>query len=327
MEPINDSVTMYVGQKEIKIRVTESEGKIFHPYVRSTELREVVDQEQEQGSEKVIESSESEMESSEELSDEEDVESCGESFVKDSSPEEHVKKSMIWSNDVFEAMRGEEECRMRNILENNNREIEKENIKTSEPTVDTISRIEIKSPNKDILNRIEIKSPNKENQDVGAQLNTSFEVDPKKADNIPESLIGVSDRLKELLSTSTPIKGKIKNAGTDNSRDEQENRETLDTTDGQAKADNQVQSSRKKEECKLFWEKRLTRSQTRKTRSEDKGEESISSGETSSNYLQGMEDSDQRILEVGTKCGIFKGNGRGRGRKSSAKKGEVTGKQ
>lgn len=64
----------------------------------------------------------------------------------------------------------------------------------------------------------------------------------------------------------------------------------------------------------------MTRIQTRKSRSKERSEYSISSVEISSNYLQGVEDSDQRIIEVGTKCGIYKGKGRVRGRGRVPKK-------
>ncbi|KAI3752872.1 hypothetical protein L2E82_24912 [Cichorium intybus] len=98
-------------------RVRELEEKIFHPFLRMEENREELGQEEEDGSGKLDNSSESEVESSENFSDEEDEESYGESFVKYSSPEEHAKKIMIKTNDNFEDATGGEESGAKNFLE------------------------------------------------------------------------------------------------------------------------------------------------------------------------------------------------------------------
>ncbi|KAI3752873.1 hypothetical protein L2E82_24913 [Cichorium intybus] len=156
---------------------------------------------------------------------------------------------------------------------------------------------------------------------------TQDDLDHRKKECIPEALIGVSDRLKHLLSTSTPIKDKIKR------RDDEIKDSIVNQTEGangeikarEDKADNKTQSMENSVESKINWERRMTRSQARKSRNKESSEESISSEEISSNYLQGVEDSELKIIEVGAKCGIYKGKGRGREQRKSIKKGKLNG--
>ncbi|KAI3780218.1 hypothetical protein L2E82_10189 [Cichorium intybus] len=143
--------------------------------------------------------------------------SVGESFVKDSSPDEHASDKMITSADNFEELQneaenGEKKC-LEKGLENNGGEV-----------------LEVNGSKGVAINTIGSSSPNRETQNEEAQLKNnscSLEevkvigpisetcVDPilKNEEDLPEMLNGVSDRLKELLSKSTPIKEKIKNAG------------------------------------------------------------------------------------------------------------------
>ncbi|KAI3515339.1 hypothetical protein L1887_14203 [Cichorium endivia] len=151
--------------------------------------------------------------------------------------------------------------------------------------------------------------------------------------DIPELRKGVSGRLKELLSKSTLLKDKIRK-----SIDEIEDPETQENSEGklekesagvftefQKKQDQEnyeAQSQKKKEDKKVYSERRITRSQSKKMRSKISSSDSNSSDEYSSNYLYGSVDSEQKIQEIGAKCGIYVGGGRMKGNKKTSLNGK-----
>ncbi|KAI3767572.1 hypothetical protein L2E82_17795 [Cichorium intybus] len=301
------------------------------------EEKEVMGEEEDEDvSEESERPSESEIESSENFSDEEDEESVGESFVKDSSPEEHVENQMIRLNANFDTGEGEKENRATNILEKSDEKKREDNSEINNMKEDGAS------------DPIERMSPIEENQKEEAQAQrsnskkdterdwakdlkdkTQEDLDTLKEDGLPISLNGVSDRLKELLSTSTPLKEKIKR------KSEEIVDSNLDLFEGaileniicQDKVHELVKTTKKKTESKQDLERRMTRSQSRLARSKERREDSDSSVEFSSNYIQGAEDKEQKLLEVGAKCGIRKEKEKGRGQRWSTKKGEKTGNQ
>ncbi|KAI3496475.1 hypothetical protein L1887_38839 [Cichorium endivia] len=83
----------------------------------------------------------------------------------------------------------------------------------------------------------------------------------------------------------------------------------------------------KREEEKEKWERRITRSQTRNSRSKESNENSCSSEEKSSSYILGATDGEQKILEVGGKCGFHRRIGGGGGQLKGNKKGGLKGNQ
>ncbi|KAI3752378.1 hypothetical protein L2E82_24378 [Cichorium intybus] len=344
LDSINETVMVSLSNKELTIWVKQVEDMVFQPYRSIVDRKGEVDQEEEIESEEEERPSETEEDSSKIFSDDEYEGSIGESFVKDSSPEINLNDQMMMSGGRLKDISREEEIGGKINLEIGN--LEKSHVDIGEENEKVINwKGGIESPNENLspnkkVNKQEAQDEQDKDGKQSAGPNEGFVspegynmVDSKKRldADIPASLNGVSGRLKELLSKNTPIKEKIKK-----SIEEIENPEEITEkesagafTEQQKKQEqeyNQAQSYRKKEEKKNQCERRITMSQSKRMRIKVSSSDSISSNEYSSNYLHGSVDSDQKIQQIGAKCGIHKEGGIGCGQMKGSKKGSLNGK-
>ncbi|KAI3689919.1 hypothetical protein L2E82_47889 [Cichorium intybus] len=124
----------------------------------------------------------------------------------------------------------------------------------------------------------------------------------------------LSNKIDEIKDTKENTRGEIEGA-------------TMEDFEKQEMEFKKDRKLKKKEEEKNSWEKRVTRSQARKSRSKESNEESLSTEEKSSSYLLGEADSDQKISETGAKCGIHRRNGREISQSKGNKNGAFRGNQ
>ncbi|KAI3779104.1 hypothetical protein L2E82_08612 [Cichorium intybus] len=337
LDTINETILVSLGNKDVKVRIREMEETVFQPCVRHSDLNNVMSETEDSTSEEEDRSEGSMDDSPENFSDEEYEGSFGESFVQESSPEETFNDLRNMSAEKYHENMGDEEQR-------NSKNFVKSNEKKGDDVVEEIqSKAGETSPN-GVLN------PSYEAQFLGAQKelfkeaqeedclyglkeedNNKFDPKINNGEDIPEALNGVSDRLKELLKKNTPLKEKI----TKNTENVKDQNESMKNKNEEAKSVNsssqeevykQVRSIKKKEEGKNRG-KRITRRQTRKSRSKESSVDSISTEVNSSNYLLGVADSDQRIEDIGVKCGILKRSGRGNSQLKGIKNGAIKGNQ
>ncbi|KAI3515203.1 hypothetical protein L1887_13984 [Cichorium endivia] len=136
-----------------------------------------------------------------------------------------------------------------------------------------------------------------------------MDLDKNNTIEIPEVLSGVSDRLKNLLNKNTPLKEKIEN---NVEHFIESNEYKGDKMDGESsKRGGRLEKSQiQVKSLKFGGEKRITCSQSKKLRRSEDNDESFSSLDNSSSYLLGSEGYEQRIEDMGAKCGFHRRKGR-----------------
>ncbi|KAI3791158.1 hypothetical protein L2E82_04810 [Cichorium intybus] len=285
---ISETINVLIDNKSFKIRVRETEDKVFNPWNEKAKEGDMVEEEGKDETEEEDSSEMSEFGSSECFSDEEDEETEEDTIIPESKNEETKEESaQSNSKDVSRTQKREEDENCKDEEIGGETETNGEKNSTSKNQINQMN----KSPIKEIKEKepVLVSEPKEHNLEWGIRMNSEMEEGVES----PLNRIGMSEKLAKLLSRQTPIKAKLEIIEEDKKKEGKTKEERIQSSDP--------------DRAKM--EPRVTRSQTRKeirksSREGKKPRRFVPEAESSMSYSISS-----RIEEIGESCGLKKRNG------------------